>query len=529
MPISEPSTALTRRRGRRYVLALVAVFLASRYVYWLAGVRFDSWALTNSWQLLPQDLLRNDLVRSLWYLHSQPPLWNAFIGATLQFPHAHGLINIEFVVCTLALTVLLFFTMVELAVPMPLAFVTATLFVISPTTVLYENWMYYTYPVALLSVGAVWCFARYVRTKRVRYAAGVGTLLALLALTRASYHLIFVIVGAAAVVVAAPTLTRRRVLVAVGIPVLAVGGLYIKNYVLFGEPAASSWLGMNLAHSLLGNQPEAVRADVDRGKLSPQALTPAFIGINSYPFHPSPTGVPALDRPEKAPGVNNYNNLAYIDVSRQYQKDAVTFIERHPDLYARTVGDAFRTMFVPASDFFGVQIDKQNFAELRGALDFENGLLGQRDEYRPPAPGELATTAAPDARHIAWMLVFAYAASLLAAAVVAVRSIRRRRWSVPGATLVFLAFVVTFSMFSSNMFELGENMRFRLETDPLVFAAMAALLARAWTFVRGGRLLPAGREPVTVELDDVDADHALGDAPANGRSDSRTETEPSHR
>jgi hypothetical protein len=72
-------------------------------------------------------------------------------------------------------------------------------------------------------------------------------------------------------------------------------------------------------------------------------------------------------------------------------------------------------------------------------------------------------------------------------------------------------------------------MRFRLETDPLVFAAMAALLARAWTFVRGGRLLPAGREPVTVELDDVDADHALGDAPANGRSDSRTETEPSHR
>ena len=473
------------------MLALVAVLIASRYIYWLVGVRFDSWALTNSWQLLPQDLLRKDLVGSLWYLHSQPPLWNAVIGVTLHLPHADGLINIEFVVCTLALTVLLFLTMLELAVPMPLAFATATFFAISPTTVIYENWMYYTYPVALLSVGAVWCFARFVRTKRVGYAAGVGTLLALLALTRASYHLFFVVVGAAAVVVATPKLTRRRVLVAVGIPVLVVGGLYVKNYIVFGEPTASSWLGMNLAHSLLGNQPDAVRADVNRGKLSRLALTPPFIGINSYPFHRAPTGVPALDRPEKGPGVNNYNNLAYIDVSRQYQKDAVEFIKRHPDLYARTIGDAFRTMFVPASDFFGV-VGKQNYTDLRGALDFENRLLGQRDEYRPPPPGELATTAAPDARHIAWLLVFAYSATLLAAAVVAVRSIRRRRWSAPGATLVFVAFIVTFSMLASNMFELGENMRFRLETDPLVFAATAAMLARAWTLVQ--QKAPAARE-----------------------------------
>jgi hypothetical protein len=522
MPTPDASETRTRVLQRRYVLALIAVFVASRYVYWLVGVRFDSWALTNSWQLLPADLLRHDLVRSLWYLHAQPPLWNAVVGVTLQMPHGLGFINIEYLLCTLALTVLLFLTALELAVPMPFAFVTATLFAISPTTVLFENWMYYTYPVALLSVGAVWCFARYVRTKRVRFAAGVGVLLALLALTRASYHLVFVVVGAAVVVVVAPKIARRRVMVAVGIPVLVVAGLYVKNAVVFGEPAASSWLGMNLAHSVLGNQPEAVRADVDRGKLSRQALTPAFIGLNSYPFHHAATGVPALDRPEKSPGVNNYNNIAYIDVSRQYQKDAVTFIERHPDLYLRTVGDAFRTMFVPASDFFGVQYQKPNYVHLRGVLGFENRLLGQLDEYPTPAPGELATTAAPDARHIAWLLVSAYAATLLAGVVVAVRSLRRRRWSVPGATLVFVAFVVGFSMFSSNMFELGENMRFRLETDPLVFAATAALLARGWTIVRGRRSGELGVEPDTVASDHVDL--VLDGAAAE--RDPRTEIEP---
>lgn len=511
-----PDASSSRARLRRYVLALVAVFVASRYVYWLVGVRFDAWALTNSWQLLPEDLLRHDLFRSLWNLHAQPPLWNGIVGVTLQLPHRIGLLNIEYLLCTLALTLLLFLTTLELAVPMPLAFVTATLFAISPTTVLFENWMYYTYPVALLTVGAAWCFARYVRTKRVRYAAGVGTLLALLALTRASYHLIFVVAGAMAVIAVAPKVTRRRVFVAVGIPVLVVAALYVKNEVMFGEPAASSWLGMNLAHSLLGNQPDAVRADVERGKLSRQALTPAFIGLNSYPFRHAPTGVPALDRPEKSPGVNNYNNIAYIDVSRQYQKDAVTFIKRHPDLYLRTVGDAFRTMFAPASDFFGVQYQKQNYTHLRGVLGFENRLLGQIDEYRPPPPGELATTAAPDARHVAWLLVFAYGATLLAGAVVAVRSIRRRRWSVPGATLVFVAFVVGFSMLSSNMFELGENMRFRLETDPLVFAATAALLARGWAVVRGRRSPTPGTESDTFGPRAVSADLALDDASADG-------------
>ena len=64
------------------------------------------------------------------------------------------------------------------------------------------------------------------------------------------------------------------------------------------------------------------------------------------------------------------------------------------------------------------------------------------------------------------------------------------RWFVPlmlGLMIVGLLWVVTFSVFSSNMFELGENMRFRLETDPLVLAATAALVTRAWVVLRAVR------------------------------------------
>jgi hypothetical protein len=173
-------------------------------------------------------------------------------------------------------------------------------------------------------------------------------------------------------------------------------------------------------------------------------------------------------------------------VSRRYQRDALTFIRRHPDLYLRTAGDSFRTMFVPASDFIGVQYGKDNFPRVRRLVELENRLLGQYRDYRQPAQG-LATTNAPDGRHIAWVLVLAYAATFLAGAVVAVRSLRARRLTAEGATFLFLVFIVGFAVLSSNLFELGENMRFRLETDPLVLVAVTVLAARAWARVQRGR------------------------------------------
>ena len=232
---------------------------------------------------------------------------------------------------------------------------------------------------------------------------------------------------------------------------------------------------MNLAHSLLGNQPVAVRADVDRGKLSPQALTPAFIGLDSYPFHRAPTGVPALDRLEKGAARQQlqqprlHRRLAPVPKGRGGVHQAPPGSVR----CARS-GTPSARCSCPRPTSSACRSTSRTSSELRGALDFENDLLGQRNEYQPPAAGR----ARDDHRARSRVTLRGSSCSptprpLLAAAfVVSVRSIRRRRWSAPGATLVFLAFVVTFSMFASNMFELGENMRFRLETDPLVFAAI---------------------------------------------------------
>ncbi len=69
------------------LVAVVAVFLLSRVGYYVAGVRFDASSLPWFWQYIDPVLLKTDLGQSLWYLHSQPPAFNLFLGIVLNlFP-----------------------------------------------------------------------------------------------------------------------------------------------------------------------------------------------------------------------------------------------------------------------------------------------------------------------------------------------------------------------------------------------------------------------------------------------------------
>jgi hypothetical protein len=66
------------------LLAIVVFYLASRRLLHLAGVEFDSVGVQIYWQILPYHLLRDELWTSLWYLHSQPPLFNLLLGLAFQ-------------------------------------------------------------------------------------------------------------------------------------------------------------------------------------------------------------------------------------------------------------------------------------------------------------------------------------------------------------------------------------------------------------------------------------------------------------
>ncbi len=75
---------------RRWMAALLAaVFLFVHAVYAVLGVSFDTGMLRMGWQLLDPGLLREDLLRGVYYLHGQPPAYNVFVGAVLKLAGEH--------------------------------------------------------------------------------------------------------------------------------------------------------------------------------------------------------------------------------------------------------------------------------------------------------------------------------------------------------------------------------------------------------------------------------------------------------
>jgi len=74
-------------RWRRAAGLVTGLFALSHIAYNAAGVRFDSAGIGYFWQYLDPELLRHRLAESLLYLHSQPPLFNLFLGLALKACH----------------------------------------------------------------------------------------------------------------------------------------------------------------------------------------------------------------------------------------------------------------------------------------------------------------------------------------------------------------------------------------------------------------------------------------------------------
>jgi hypothetical protein len=101
-------------------------------------------------------------------------------------------------------------------------------------------------------------------------------------------------------------------------------------------------------------------------------------------------------------------------------------------------------------------------------------------EYRTLFPRD----GAPRLDEIQWTAVVAYGAALVWLPVVARRRLRVPDGFADGVTILFVWYALVSMVVVNIAFELGENNRFRMETEPLAFVA-ASVLATAW--LRRGR------------------------------------------
>ena len=101
-------------------------------------MRFSTDQLRIAIQYLDPELLRTHLAQSVWYLHTQPPLYNLFLGTVLKlFPGHEGLaFHAVHLGLGLAFVLALYLLLVGFSLPRPVAAPIALAVSVSPAAIL---------------------------------------------------------------------------------------------------------------------------------------------------------------------------------------------------------------------------------------------------------------------------------------------------------------------------------------------------------------------------------------------------------
>lgn len=452
-----------------YVL-LLGVFLISRFVFFCAGVR-PFMHTSGLWQFLDHDLLRTELALSLLYQHSQPPLWNLALGLSLKaFGDASLLIALN-VISTVVAAFSIYYLSERITRRPFISFAASAVFVISPASILYENWAYNSQFVAGLLVASVALALRARLTKSISMQLLLALALAALTLTRPTYHLILIpIVG---VIAWWPMGGRARgralmlVLIAGFLPALVYG----KNLFLFEHFGASSWIGMNLAKTTVVRLNDRTRKNLVREhRCDPILEVESFAKAEAYrPFLTDDQQYMRL-RVKLAYAerfLTGYNSLEHLVASRRLAKAVFCVLRNAPIGYARAVQYGLGKFLTPASDYNFLIVNRLRIAAYEALF---NRVVWLQPISEEPGIGDWSKRL--------------WSRSLLLTGLVAAWMVclsRSRKWlSVHDDTvsrgLPFVLGSLFFGVALLSIFvEVGENQRYRYEVEPLMYVFIAYL------------------------------------------------------
>ena len=488
-PTATPSpTPLTDRRERLAFAGLIVVFVVSRVIYYALGVRFYSAGeLQYMPQILAPDLLRHHLLQSIWYLHAQPPLFNLMIGAVLKWsPLAQGFtFQVIFFLTGLALMLGLYDLARQLTLGRRTAFVLAVVVGCAPAVVMWENVLNYDYFVAAFLVWIADATARWVRGGNAGALAAVSALGAATVLLRSLMHPVFYVLLLAILLLLRPPRWTRRVVAAIAIPALLVGGVMLKNEIIFGSPELSNWLGYNLRLIAISSLPDHVQADLRaRGVIKAPDFPP--------PCKVSHPDVPALAQEWKTGVAGQVYNENW-DCMRKFRadlvSDSVAAAKAEPGWLLRTTIGSAETWAAPSELYWETA---QN----------ERKIDGIDRAYRTVVMGDVHWSPPVDPRVVPWAEVFLkpdkhwhlsitiVVATLLAIGGGVVALVRFRRHRTPAlAAYIMGAFIVLFADVVSIVLSHNENARLRFIAEPLTLVlALAAVVEGArWYSARRAR------------------------------------------
>ena len=474
-------------------------------------------------QLLPIDVFKDHWWQALWYLQQAPPLpnflyallANAFDDATSRAAVLLGLQGIMSSISAVLLAALL----IKLHIHRVVAFCVALIFILSADLLLveYHTWGHFFYEITAMLLCLLICLsALTARQKSSLHAAALlGLWTALLALTRASFSYISPLI---LIWLMANKKTRKPLLIASFlIPVLLLhGGWVAKNYAIHGYWAwpTSTWGGAN-AHTgniHRGGLKHFRQWENQQAEICEQPWDDMLQGVGGllivFPdfYNAEKLGVPPeIDQHDKMIANQRgkwikLDTLSTREMSHCLQQAYIRDWLENPKHTIHGALQSYRLFWAPIHQFAVTQPnslkpDVQRIAtkaELREILDaswqqmtnIRYKLLQVQLSFNPIKKEDWATVTVlvlpflPGFIHWLNMIAIHLLPALLAYGLYRRLSHKNVTPWPEGFGLLLIFYIYLAAL--SSLVEYGENMRFRIAIEPLIWAITTLILYRYW-------------------------------------------------
>jgi hypothetical protein len=471
--------ALWSHAGPRAAVAWFAVYVLAC----LTGQRFNTDYLNYGWQLIPWDVLSTDPLRSVFYLHIQPPLWNLFLGLAAWFSPFSDRATLQVLMALIGFVVAWLAAALgrRLGLSRRASVIVALIATLHPEVLKGAFEPTYELATAALLLAVLIAVADLTRKENVlRSLVILASAVTVTALTRSLYHPAWALL----IVIFGLWLMRRRInwkssVLVLSIPVIFMGSWMAKNEVMFGHTTMSSWFGMNLQRAVI---PVLPKDDLDEMYAKGQISEIAMIGpFGKYELYQNvfedcvPTRShrslvePTRTTDQWSP---NFNYECFLPLYDQAGKDAIAVIKEHPEAWLEGRLWSLRTTIavspIPSESKSEVMTGLDRVFSM-ARLDF-GGVLSTKG-WGTPIYGQLEAHA-----DFGLMLIPMYLTIGWIGLWQILQRLRRKQLSAASTIYVVGSFTVAFTVIVGAIAELGEQSRFRTMIDPIVTVMFLALV-----------------------------------------------------
>lgn len=183
-----------------FLLLLFITFVLIKFSFYFYFGLDNTQGIGYTWQVLDLDLLKNDLINSIFYLHAQPPLWNLFVGLLLKIFNGET----EYFYLFLkfyhqCLTAAVIYVFVSIAYTQKIKkkiifFLVLFLIILNPSIVYFEFLNYYAHTIFFLSCLFAYNIYLYLIHKKNKYLYFCYLTITLKILIWSAYHSLILII-----------------------------------------------------------------------------------------------------------------------------------------------------------------------------------------------------------------------------------------------------------------------------------------------------------------------------------------------